>query len=360
MMDRVSRIAKKLARPVPTLSLVGMFLSIAAPCHASENCPVPKYEVPPLPATIQNPPQPWNGTDTGIVVDGFVGLTGVKGISHGVDLSSNNVINYDNIIRCGGQFAFLRLDTSHGIDSLYDRHRQILAEHGWTIFPYAYFALPANLRMSQKYASIASKDTPVIESYMQTFSHVGETAADDFLHRIASVAMPEIAFSGITGQILAVDVEEKLLDEGNSTSLSRVYYGRFYARALCSWLAKVKQTYPALRPILYTTPSIFGDYLNYALPDEQDCLHGLPIWLARTTADGGDVIRHSDQAIDLYAQRLCNVSGGNRCIVHQYSHRGMIGGTAPLNPKAFPHVDLDRLFAVKVVPDGVNQQVVRQ
>lgn len=350
---------KGLSPRLPTLLwLIAVSLFAALPCRADGNCP--KYEVPPLPASIQNPSKPWNGTDTGIVVDGFVGLAGISNISHGVDLSSNNILSYDNIVKCGGQFAFLRLDTSSSIDQMYDKHRQALASHSWAIFPYAYFSVPKDLRMSRKYAAITSSSTQDIAMYLQTFSQIGETAADGFVRRIATLGIPDVAFSGMSGQILAVDVEEKLLDEAQSTALSRAYYGRFYAKALCTWLAEARRTYPQLEPVLYTTPSIFGDYLNYAFPDEQACLHGLPIWLARTTPDGGDVIRHSNQAIDMYAQRLCNVSAGNRCIVHQYSHRGMIGGTNPLDPSRFPHVDLDRIFVVKVVPDGANQQIVRQ
>lgn len=334
--------------------------AIAAPCWAGEVCPVPKYQVPPLPATIQNPPKPWHGTDTGIVVDGFVGLVGVTNISHGVDLSSNNVIRYDNIVRCGGRFAFIRFDTAESIDQMYTKHREALSTQGLTIFPYAYFAIPPKLRLTRSYSSIRSDSAKDIATNMQTFAAVGVTAANEFVNRIKPFGIPNVTFAGLSGQILAIDVEEKLVDENISTSLSRAYYGRFYAKALCAWLSEVKHAYPALQPILYTTPSIFGDYLNYAFPDEQSCLHGLPIWLARTTPDGGDVIRRSHQTIDLYAQRLCNVAGGNRCIAHQYSHRGMIGASSPLDPARFPHVDIDRIFSVKIVPDGANYQVVRQ
>jgi hypothetical protein len=341
-----------------SLALIGL-LAIGRGAAASD-CLTPRYDVPPLPVSVLNPSKAWNGTDTGIVVDRYVGLAGVNGLRHGVDLSANNRVNYDTIIKCGGTFAFLRLDTASGLDAMYDKHRQALAMGGMATFPYAYFAIPKDLRLSRNYLGITSASTQDIASYMAKFSAIGTAAADAFAHRIAASGIPEAAFSGMPGQILAIDVEEKLTDEPNSTPLARTYYGRFYAKALCSWLDRAREKFPKLHPILYTTPSIFGDYLNYALPPEQECLHGLPIWLARTTPDGGDVIRNSKQAIDQYAQRLCLVSGGNRCIVHQYSHRGVLWGNNAQNPTQFPHVDLDRIFLVKIVPDGANAQSVRE
>ena len=305
---------------------------------------------------VINPPQPWGSsrTDTGVVINGFVTLKPSSDNKNGVDLSANNNPDYDMIKLCGAEFAFLRADNRFG------SHEAALKQRGVTTFPYFYFGIPKQLRTAKTYNGLGVSNQDAIDALMVKFAAIGAGQAVDLEGNLAKLGMheiPSVSFAGITGQIMAIDVEEKIIDEGNSNKISRAYFGRFYARAVCSFLAKVREKHPGLKPVIYTTPSTFGDYLNYAYPQDDACLHGLPVWLARTTSDGGDLIQNTGSALDLYAQRLCLQSGGNRCIVHQYSHRALLGQKPPL--KEAPHLDVDRLFLVKAVADGLNTQFVR-
>ena len=310
-------------------------------------------------APVNNPSRPWGTTDTGVVTSRFVTLDKAGepprfGNRHGVDLSRNNKPDYDMVKACGGEFAFLKADNT------FLAHRTELERRGVVTFPYFYFAVPPSLRQARLYNGLNSSKQPEIDSFMARFAALGEAQAADLEIRLAALRMPvipNVSFVGLSGQIMAIDVEEKISDEGNSSKISRAYFGRFYARSVCSFLAKVREKHPELRPVIYTTPSTFGDYLNYAYPQDDACLHGLPVWLARTTSGGGDLIQNTGSPLDLYAQRLCLQSAGNRCIVHQYSHRALLGKEPPLAEA--PHLDVNRFFPVKVVPDGLNQQFVR-
>ena len=338
----------RLAR-ILSLSLLAMLSAASA---ARAECTTITYPFKP----ILNPSKPWglSRTDTGVVINGFVTLDPGYSNRQGVDLSSNNVANYDMLKSCGTEFAFLRADNR------FVNHQAALQQRGIMTFPYFYFAIPKQLRVANVYKGLGSSNQDDIDALMVKFAAIGASQAVDLETKLGKLGMhgiPSVSFAGISGQIMALDVEEKIFDEANSTKLSRSYFGRFYARAVCSFLAKVRENHPELKPVIYTTPSTFGDYLNYAYPQDDACLHGLPVWLARTTSDGGDLIQNTGSALDLYAQRLCLQSGGNRCIVHQYSHRALLGQKPPLNEA--PHMDVDRLFLAKVVKDGLNQQFVR-
>ncbi|CAG9241757.1 conserved exported hypothetical protein [Burkholderia diffusa] len=325
---------------------------------AAGDCPAPKYTAP-LPATIQNPRVPWNRTDTGAILDGFVGLKDASGLLYGIDLSSNNVINdYGRYSKCGAKFAFLRLD------GRYRTHAAALAREQWATIPYVFMPIPGDMRDEREYAVLTTDSKASIQEYLKEFERKGVESADtlpDLLEAQGLSDVPHISFSGLSGRILALDVEQKLNNERTSASARR-FYGRFYARAICSWITRAKVHYPDIQVIIYSTPSVFGDYLNYAYPEDDDCLRGIPVWMARTTADGGDLVRQpgSKDVNDLYSQRACLQPGGNRCIVHQYTHRGVIGSVLPVTDPRTPHVDLNRAFRVKVVRDARTSQYVRE
>lgn len=325
---------------------------------AASNCPSPKYTAP-LPESIQNPRTPWNRTDTGAILDGFVGLKDVAGLLYGIDLSSNNVIkDYGQYSKCGAKFAFLRLDDG------YRKHATALAGEQWTTIPYVFMPIPSSMRNANAYATLSTNSTASIEESLKKFAQKGIDSADSLPNLLQSQGLPgipHISFAGLSGRIVALDVEQKLNDERTSASARR-FYGRFYARAICSWITRAKALYPDIQVIIYSTPSVFGDYLNYAYPEDDDCLRGVPVWMARTTADGGDLVRQpgSKDVNDLYAQRACLQPAGNRCIVHQYTHRGVIGSVLPVSDPKTPHVDLNHAFRVKVVRDAKTAQYVRE
>jgi hypothetical protein len=56
---------------------------------------------------------------------------------------------------------------------------------------------------------------------------------------------------------------------------------------------------------------------------------------------------------------VCLVAGGNRCISHQYSHRGIFGSSGVTTDGSPPHVDLNRFFEMKAVDNAAGQQYVR-
>ncbi|RKR31167.1 hypothetical protein [Paraburkholderia sp. BL17N1] len=332
-----------------------MFLS--GPAFSQPNCPLPKYMAP-LPASIENPNRPWGKTDTGAIVDGFVGLKTVPELIHGIDLSSNNVIkDYGKYSRCGAKFAFIRLD------SAFTRHSQALATQQWTTIPYVFMPIPTQMRHSASYSRIHSDNSELIDRELNSFAEAGTANADelpDALQQVGLKEVPRISFAGLSGRLIALDVEQKLDVENNATA--RLYYGRFYARSICSWIAKTKLRYPDIIIIIYSTPSVFGDYLNFAYQQDDNCLRGIPIWMARTTRDGGDLIgvSGSKEVNDLYSQRTCLQPAGNRCIVHQYSHRGVVGAVLPVSDPSTPHVDFDRAFPVKTIQDSKTTQYVRR
>ncbi|WP_321871021.1 hypothetical protein [Burkholderia ubonensis] len=345
-------------RRLSVAALLSLWLGAGHHASAAGNCPSPKYTAP-IPSSIQNPRMPWNHTDTGAILDGFVGLKDVSGLQYGIDLSSNNVIkDYGRYSRCGAKFAFLRLDDG------YRTHATALAREQWTTIPYVFMPILPSMRNAKDYVTLGTNSTALIQKFLKEFGQKGVESADtlpNLLETQGLSGVPHISFSGLSGRIVALDVEEKLTDERTSASARR-FYGRFYARAVCSWITRAKVLYPDIQVIIYSTPSVFGDYLNYAYPEDDDCLRGVPVWMARTTADGGDLVRQpgSKDVNDLYSQRACLQPAGNRCIVHQYSHRGVIGSVLPVTDPRTPHVDLNRAFHVKAVRDAKTAQYVRE
>jgi hypothetical protein len=120
-------------------------------------------------------------------------------------------------------------------------------------------------------------------------------------------------------------------------------YARFYARATCSWIDSVQRTHPKLIVILYTSPSVWEEYLSQT--SEADCLRNLIIWVAYYHRAGGEQAKN--------IQQMCTASGaGNRCLIHQYTARGMVAGMGRPGKGQDPfHIDLNRFFDARVIPN---------
>lgn len=337
-----------------------LFFALAHAFHASQAAECPRHHAP---GTFTNPSKPWQNTDTGVVVDGFVDFSaappGVFQLRHGIDLSAHNIVDYRKLRDCGADFAFVR------IDKKYAQHVAALQKVDIEVYPYFYFPIPTNLRQRLYYHS---QTQPSLTGNLTAFASIGKEAGRRYIASVAGAAPTTPATRATpppphrvdsARSMIALDIEEKLIDEEHSTPLERTYYGRNYARAVCAWAETVRERFPDNVVVLYTTPSIYFDYLDKALPEDHLCLQGFPIWLARTTVDGGDVIRSSNSVIDKYAQRVCLVSGGNRCITHQYSHRGVFGSLGATTDGTPPHIDLDRFFDMKSVDNAAGQQFVR-
>src|SRR5262249_33738532 len=137
------------------------------------------------PGAFDNPAAAWNGSDSGVVIDGFADLLDSKGqkfaVAHGIDLSSHNVVDYKKIKECGGEFSFLRIDERFGT------HWEQLRAEGIVVIPYYFFPIPQELRQGELYeAPIES----AIKQSLGTFEAIGKTAAEAFKASLNSL-LPE-------------------------------------------------------------------------------------------------------------------------------------------------------------------------
>lgn len=319
---------------------------------------------------VDNPGQPWNGTDTGVVVNGHVDLRAPDGSPLrtllGVDMSRyNHPVDYAALARCGTTFSFVAMDEK------YQLHATELNRRNIHPLLYFYFRVPTEMRAPARFARLT--DTPEsqaqIDRELTAFEALGRQGVQTFVDRMRNLHIDEIPLvivrnpdGSIRSQarVMAVDIEEKLEPESAANEAAHIYYGRFYAKAVCTWVRGVQQAYPGTLILMYTTPTVWGDYLYAAYPEEAACLNAMPIWVSRTTVDGGDVVRSSRSRIDLYAARLCTASGSNRCVVHQYSHRGLLGQQPPLRQGMARHFDLNRFFLVQPVQTGAGIMFVRE
>ena len=316
------------------------------------------------PGKFLNVPRSW-GKDSGPIINGFLSLSGPRGdiaIKHGVDLSKyNENVPYDIIKRCGADFAIVKVDQSFPV------HLAGLTRVGISILPYFYLSVATDATGDFKLKSGLFEqadggpdgDNGSMTAVLSTAEVLGASKARAFLTNYSS-RVPErhrqFNLAGLSGQLIVVDVEETLATP-RSTLKARKNFGRFYARMLATWIADVRQQLPQAIFVFYTFPAVYQDYLQYALPADHAVIHGMPVWLARTRGDGSDFDLKSDKGL----QRLClSASGGNRCIIHQYSHRVLFAST-PWPKTGFPrHVDADRLFNVAPTTDSKGIQYVRQ
>ena len=201
--------------------------------------------IPPLvgPGHFPNPANAWGGTDTGVVVDRFVNLRGADGqtepVLHGIDLSSNNVVDYGVIASCGAKFAFVR------IDGKINAHASALLARNVAVVPYVYFPIPKDLRKASTFSSV-DKDEAEVQKLSAQFTDVGRKAANKYLDDVKKLnldltTLEARPLAGLSGVSIALDVEEKLLNEQKTTAHDRYTYGRFYAMAVVAWIASTSQ-----------------------------------------------------------------------------------------------------------------------
>ena len=336
------------------ICLAALYFGAITSCFAA-SCP--RYVGP---AKFNNIPQSW-GNDSGPIVDGFIDVKTPDGEAldsvQGVDLSRYNSIDFSKLKECGGEFAFIQLDAH------FKRNLAGLKTEGLTAIPYSFFHLPPLLRHASNLPTNPSLDQ--IAELRERYAEAGRNAAESFLQSLESLSskdpLTSVTLAGLTGRFVAVDVEESPLDKPSPGAAQR--YGQFYAAAICSWVNTLA-AHPEMSdvvPILYTFPAIYGQYLTYAFPEENRCLQGLPVWIARTFPDGGEAV-HDPRAIrviDQYVQRLCLVQGGNRCLIHQYTHRGVFMYLPTKFKTIPPHFDLDRFYVSTVISTGAEPQYIR-
>jgi hypothetical protein len=334
------------------------------------------------PGNYQYPPQ-W-GSDSGVIIRGHVELWGAGGkatgrifeVAHGTDLSkfdfrdgekTDPKVDYKALADCGTSFAFSRI-AFNGQDRFFGYNAEQLKANHIVNIPYYFFPIPREDRFYQKYSN---EDQDQIDASLSAFEQVGLAAAKDFEDQLANFgisALPVVTVANLTGQLVAIDIEQKLCatDRGNcddapgNAATEIRQYGRYYAKAACSWINAVRKRHPQLIVILYTTPSVWGEYLESSYPEENACLQSALVWIARTPKNGGDSYQHTTGGVDKQVQSLCRISGGDRCILHQYSHRALIASNGPPEGCIPFHIDVERFFFVNEVTTATGKQYVRR
>lgn len=319
------------------------------------------------PGSFLNSPAQW-GMDSGPILDGFLELEvkgGAASILHGIDLSHHNdYVDYSELARCGAEFAVVKMD------KMFETHRNSLKAANIKVLPYHYLSVDSTKakEFTAKPARFSGKsggELPAADlKALLEIAHARGTAQAQAFVSLYQQRMKDddVSFdlAGLKGRFMILDVEEHFKDGVKSTAIQRQNFGRFYAAMLSSWVAEVKTSFPDAIIVFYTFPDIFTSYLQFARPEDNVVIHGLPVWLARTRGDGSDFDLDNNKNL----QRIClSSAGGNRCILHQYSHRALFGIDADKkNKKTVPpyHIDVDRLFKVKTVNDQVGVQYVRE
>jgi hypothetical protein len=336
------------------------------------------------PYKFLNEPLEW-GKDSGpIVNEGFVDSQRPKGgiyqVAHGVDVSKGDGVNYSKLAECGGTFAVVRINhsiTKKGqiagpIDEEFSSHMRNFTRHNIIGIPYFFFSLPTSFKQLNKLNKRFSASE--LDAKKEEYANFGREAGKLFIQYVEELSkapdlipIQRIPIAGLRAKFIALDVEEVPI--GKSTDVSARNYGKLYAAAVCQWIKTVRDRYPDLVPLLYTFPAIYGEYLQYALPADNACLQGLPVWISRTYWNGWEAIRDIDATdcdkkpvtcvTDRYVKLTCNVGrAGNRCIVHQYTHRGTafaLGRKA----KYPPHFQLDRFYEARESRTNSTPQYVR-
>ena len=307
---------------------------------------------------LQNSPPTWNKTDSGPILEGFLDLSDTQGeaqdIAHGADLSHyQNAIDYTELQRCGASFAIVKMDSG------FEGHSDKLRAVGIKTLPYHYLGA-TGLKNPAAYSGASGADLPSaqFDALLEKGRQVGVSQAEGFLSeynkRIESDRR-NFTLSGLTGEVIVIDVEEHF---DRSSETQRINFGRVYSRMLSTWIKTVRNSIPDAIIVFYTFPDIYTSYLQYALPEDHAEIHGMPVWLARTRGDGSDFDLQHDKGL----QRIClSSSGGNRCILHQYSHRAVFAiRNDNIKPGGIPlHFDVDRLFHSVRIQDGAGLQYVR-
>jgi hypothetical protein len=280
------------------------------------------------------PENAWNGTDSGPVIPAYVTLSGGAVRSHGVDISryQQNAIHYDRLRECGTQFAFVKMD------QVFHEHANHLRAREIQVIPYHYLTVRGSWRgRPMNFVNNPSifGDGATEAELLSAAREVGRGQAQAFLTKY-NAEIPEQhreqELPGLRGQLIALDVEEVFNNERHRgiTTEQRIGYGRFYAAALAQWVQTVRTAHPNAIIVFYTFPDVFASYLSHAQPADYAIVNSLPVWVAQTGDRRGLDLSSRSGNSGRSLQALCLSNGvGNRCIFHQYTHRGLFAAIQP-------------------------------
>jgi|CXWL01.1.fsa_nt_gi GH25 family lysozyme M1 (1,4-beta-N-acetylmuramidase) len=308
--------------------------------------------------SLFSPSGAWNGTDSGPVVHSYVTLNGLPVLGHGVDIShyQSNVIDYDRLRDCGTEFAFVKLDRS------FPEHASRLRARDIPVIPYHYLTVRGAWRGQRtNFTDMPALfgDTATEPELLDAARAIGRQQGQLFLTKYETEIAPAervLSLPGLSGQLVALDVEEVFNGElhRNVTTAQRAGYGRFYAAALAEWVRTVQRAQPNSVVIFYTFPDVFASYLSYALPDDYAVVNFMPVWVAQTGDRSGLDLTSRQGGSGRSLQALCLSNGaGNRCIFHQYTHRGVFAAiqepNADWTSMTPEHHDVDRYLGARAV-----------
>lgn len=369
---------------VAVIFVIFVVTGLLAQAHATR---CPRYVAP---HNFNDKPPSWGGTDSGPIVPGFIDSrrSNTKALlraDQGIDLAAGNHVDYRDIRSCGGKFAFVRINHSRPrglVDQDFLPNVKSLNKVGVKWMPYYYFFVRKRRKKLEKFEHLSDKE---VRALLPAYRRLGKRAAQEFfrfVHMLSKKggvnAFPVVDLGGLKGRLAAIDVEQTPIRDAKlsrrarrESKASRVRrermasrerrdYGRLYAAAVCEWTRVVRSRYRDAIPVLYMFPSIYSDYLRSAYSDASNCLARLPVWIARTSRNGWEAVQNIDAAncskyrekpkrrkctVDEMVKHLCETAAGNRCIFHQYTHRGTAIAIGKRNRKGIPpHIDMDRFY----------------
>jgi GH25 family lysozyme M1 (1,4-beta-N-acetylmuramidase) len=313
-----------------------------------------------------NRPRLWGTTDAGPIVGHHVAVSDEDVLMHGVDISHHNDdVDYARLAECGTEFAFVKMDQDFG------SHAASLRSHNISVIPYHFLSSSARWNGRSQFMSCHPEffgDAAMETQLLAAAEAAGRNQAATFLQRYASRVPADrrtVDLPGLSGQLIAIDVEATFANPSavpactapRSTPDQNIRYGRYYGRVLSTWVGAVREQYPDAIILLYTDTNTFATHLAFATNDDYALASTMPVWVAQVTDESGrDIATRIATRTERYGrqlQALCLANGaGNRCIFHQYTHRGLFGAKNGERDWAVAtpvHHDVDRYLGARPV-----------
>jgi hypothetical protein len=322
--------------------------------------------MPHLTAPLQHPNFILNGGNSGVRVEQFLDLTvHAKPINviQGIDLSRVNIapltpLDMKKFKDCGAHFAFIQISKEQdltkaqlaGVGKLWSDAEAA----GIEVYPYHYLGVLYIKSFPKQ--GLPGKTYPYDQGSQQwqdlliRFKAEGVRQANNFL-----AALTQMKPSGPSSlnfpKYVAVDIEEPLALPHPPGGTAETEYADAYVEMACAFIQQVHSAHPDTQTLLYTDVQMQREYnignVNFA---NDDCLHGVPVWLAYPTPQGG---HPADMPTDkagkrVAARNLCIAESDpkfDRCHFQQYTSAANFGYTDLRKGKSKGqpiYLDLDR------------------
>ncbi len=262
----------------------------------------------------------------GVYADSFILLKESATVS-GVDVSRyNSNVDFEEIAKCGGQFAYVRL--SEGTNTIKGEFIETHARDFWgpakrnglMLGPYHFL----DVNLAENDADVDDRGAQDAAAQAHTFAY--ELKRILSLEIKSSVQSYSTALAQVEVATLPVWHLPVVLDvETNSNELIafRKKHPNYYRNYICTWIQTL-HSIPGLEtePVwIYTRPAIWKDYdLQNA-----ECFRNSRkphFWIAEYSPSGAAPGAAKSSKVD----SLCiDTSGESRCVLHQYTSGGVVG-----------------------------------